>query len=41
MGVLDVDCEAKNGFDQEDVDGLELFVKELIKLIDWGIWFRV
>lgn len=37
IGVLDVDCEAIDGFASEDVTGLELLVAELVKLIDWGI----
>lgn len=35
MGVLDLDCEREDGFDVEDVVGLEEFVRRLLELIDF------
>lgn len=37
IGVLDIDCEALNGFDEDDRIGLEAFVQALEKLIDWEL----
>jgi len=34
-GVLDVDSPEKNRFDDADREGLELFVKTLVPLIEW------
>ncbi|TPX62147.1 hypothetical protein PhCBS80983_g00626 [Powellomyces hirtus] len=31
LGVFDLDCELKDGFDQEDADGIESIVKILIE----------
>ncbi|KAI5474201.1 hypothetical protein MNV49_003966 [Pseudohyphozyma bogoriensis] len=37
IGVLDCDCEAENGFGEEDRVGLESFVAALVELIDWEL----
>ncbi|KAL8278013.1 hypothetical protein RQP46_009645 [Phenoliferia psychrophenolica] len=37
VGVLDVDCEALEGFDDEDRAGLEAFVAALVRLVDWKL----
>lgn len=36
VGVLDVDCEALDGFSEEDRIGLEKLVEEWVKVVDWG-----
>ena len=36
VGVLDIDSPSLNRFSLEDKEGLELFVKELEKVIDFG-----
>lgn len=35
IGVLDIDCEAEEGFDEEDVKGLEHIVKQIANSCDW------
>lgn len=35
IGVLDIDCEAVEGFDEEDVKGLEAIVKQIAGACDW------
>lgn len=35
VGVLDLDCEALDGFREEDRVGVEAFVRELEGLIRW------
>lgn len=35
IGVLDIDCEATDGFDEDDVRGLERVVKLLADACDW------
>lgn len=37
VGVLDLDCEAAGGFDDEDRAGLEGFVAALVALVDWKL----
>lgn len=37
IGVLDLDCEAEGGFDDEDRAGLETFVAALVALVDWKL----
>lgn len=37
VGVLDLDCEKRDGFDEEDKVGLEKFVEVLAGLVRWGI----
>ncbi len=36
VGVLDIDSPSLNRFSNEDKEGLELFVKELERVIDFG-----
>jgi len=36
LGVLDVDSPEKNRFDEVDREGLEVFVKTLVPLVDWS-----
>ncbi len=40
LGVLDVDSPEKNRFDDADREGLELFVKTLVPLVDWSSLLR-
>jgi L-methionine (R)-S-oxide reductase len=35
IGVLDIDCEALQGFDEEDVKGLEGIVQQIADACDW------
>lgn len=35
IGVLDIDCEKTEGFDQEDRVGLEAIVQALVESCDW------
>ncbi|UZJ53942.1 hypothetical protein CBS101457_003262 [Exobasidium rhododendri] len=35
IGVLDIDCEAVEGFDEEDVRGLEAIVRLVSEACDW------
>ncbi|KAF9363621.1 hypothetical protein BGX34_003701 [Mortierella sp. NVP85] len=35
IGVLDLDCEVTNGFDQVDQEGLEAVAKILVEACDW------
>lgn len=35
IGVLDIDCEAVQGFDQDDVQGLEGIVRLISLACDW------
>lgn len=35
LGVLDLDCLAPNGFDNEDRDGLEKIAKLIVKSCNW------
>lgn len=35
IGVLDIDCEAIEGFDEEDVKGLEAIVNLIAEACDW------
>jgi L-methionine (R)-S-oxide reductase len=35
IGVLDIDCEAVDGFDEEDVKGLEAIVKLISQACEW------
>jgi putative methionine-R-sulfoxide reductase with GAF domain len=35
VGVIDVDCARKGGFDQDDRDGLEAVARLLAKACDW------
>lgn len=37
VGVLDVDCEGVDAFDEEDRVGLESFVALLETLVEWGL----
>ncbi|ORZ35181.1 GAF domain-like protein [Catenaria anguillulae PL171] len=37
IGVLDLDCEVENGFDEDDVRGLEAIVKLLVAGCDWPL----
>ncbi|KAM0754140.1 hypothetical protein T439DRAFT_323023 [Meredithblackwellia eburnea MCA 4105] len=37
IGVLDLDCEAEGGFDEEDRKGLGKFVESLIGLVEWNL----
>lgn len=35
VGVLDIDCEAVEGFDDEDIRGLEGVVQLIAQACDW------
>ncbi|CEI93004.1 Putative GAF protein [Rhizopus microsporus] len=35
LGVLDIDCEKTEGFDEEDRKGLEVIVEAIIKSCEW------
>lgn len=37
IGVLDIDCEAQNGFDHEDVAALEALVRTVSQACDWCV----
>lgn len=37
VGVLDIDCEALHGFDEDDRAGLEQFVQTFERLVDWEL----
>ncbi|GAA6000950.1 hypothetical protein JCM10207_007339 [Rhodosporidiobolus poonsookiae] len=37
VGVLDIDCEAVEAFDEEDRIGLELFVQALNRVVRWEL----
>ncbi|KAG8908833.1 hypothetical protein FRB99_003071 [Tulasnella sp. 403] len=37
LGVMDLDCLAFNGFDEEDKIGLERIVQLLVTSCDWGV----
>lgn len=37
IGVLDIDCESQNGFDQDDVQGLERIVRRISAACDWAV----
>ncbi|GAA6026957.1 hypothetical protein JCM8097_005994 [Rhodosporidiobolus ruineniae] len=37
VGVLDIDCEAVEAFDEQDKDGLELFVAALNRVVRWEL----
>lgn len=35
VGVLDIDCESKNGFDEQDVEFLEILAEKISKTNKW------
>ena len=35
LGVLDLDCLALNGFEQDDLDGLEKIASLVVSSCDW------
>jgi L-methionine (R)-S-oxide reductase len=35
VGVLDLDCLANSGFDEDDKEGLENIAKLIIRSCDW------
>lgn len=37
IGVIDIDCEAQNGFDEEDVDALERVARQIVEACDWSL----
>lgn len=37
VGVLDIDCEAPSGFNEEDSRALTQLVKTIVEACDWSI----